>query len=305
MTSDPTGTAHKTRVALRLAVDQGGVVRRDQLIDHGWSPRTLSRRIASGQWETSGRKVLILAGTDQGLLRDSLVVAQRVYPRGALTGFSALAVRGALEREADRVPLDPIPWLRLPEHARVGARVVRRPGGPGVGEMLGVPVVTVPEALADLMRLLPETDARELVLHQARRRGSGFVANLISEQLADDGAGVPQLRRLLQLVSSGAQSQAEELLVQLLVDAGVSGFIANYPVVCARRSYRIDVAFPAARLAVEVDGQAFHTDARSFQGDRARQNDLIAAGWRVLRFTWRDLTTRPESVLRDIAGFLV
>ena len=74
------------------------------------------------------------------------------------------------------------------------------------------------------------------------------------------------MRRLLQLVSSGAQSQAEELLVQLLVDAGVSGFIANYPVVCARRSYRIDVAFPAARLAVEVDGQAFHTDARSFQG---------------------------------------
>jgi very-short-patch-repair endonuclease len=37
-----------------------------------------------------------------------------------------------------------------------------------------------------------------------------------------------------------------------------------------------------------------------FQRDRRRQNRLIAAGWTVLRFTWWDLTERPDDVLAQI-----
>ena len=57
-------------------------------------------------------------------------------------------------------------------------------------------------------------------------------------------------------------------------------------------------------LAVEVDGRAWHSDARTFVADRRRQNLLVNAGWTVLRYTWADLTERPGSVLAEIRSAL-
>ena len=65
-----------------------------------------------------------------------------------------------------------------------------------------------------------------------------------------------------------------------------------------------DLVFDAARLVVELDGWAYHTDPDRFQRDRARQNRIVAAGWRVLRFTWRDLTERPAAVVAAIRAEL-
>jgi very-short-patch-repair endonuclease len=64
------------------------------------------------------------------------------------------------------------------------------------------------------------------------------------------------------------------------------------------------VAFPEARVAVEVDGRAWHSAGDRFQHDRSRQNALVAAGWTVLRFTWADLTQRPDLALAVIATTL-
>jgi very-short-patch-repair endonuclease len=61
-----------------------------------------------------------------------------------------------------------------------------------------------------------------------------------------------------------------------------------------------DLAFPGCRLAVEVDGWAWHIDPDRFQRDRARQNALVLAGWTVLRFTWSDVTERPDRVVAQI-----
>lgn len=63
---------------------------------------------------------------------------------------------------------------------------------------------------------------------------------------------------------------------------------------------RLDLAFPAARVAVEIDGLAYHSDAKRFQYDRTRQNLLVSLGWTVLRFTWRDLQDRPDYVVATI-----
>ncbi len=61
-----------------------------------------------------------------------------------------------------------------------------------------------------------------------------------------------------------------------------------------------DLAFPGCRLAVEVDGWAWHIDPDRFQRDPARQNALVLAGWTVLRFTWSDVTERPDRVVAQI-----
>ncbi len=105
--------------------------------------------------------------------------------------------------------------------------------------------------------------------------------------------GSPAARRLLQAAADGARSQAERLLVKLLRDAGITGWRTNYPV----GGYKVDVAFPGAKVAIEVDGWAFHTDEEAFQQDRKRQNIIALLGWQVLRFTWLDLTEYPDRVL--------
>lgn len=62
----------------------------------------------------------------------------------------------------------------------------------------------------------------------------------------------------------------------------------------------IDVGLPEHRVAIEVDGWAYHSDVERFQRDRTRQNRLVAGGWTVLRFTWADLVERPGYVIATI-----
>lgn len=116
-------------------------------------------------------------------------------------------------------------------------------------------------------------------------------------QLRNKGRyGSPAARRLLQAASDGAHSAAERLLVKLLREAGITGWKTNYRV----GGYKVDVGFPAVKVAIEVDGWAFHSDTEAFQIDRRRQNAIAVLGWQVLRFTWLDLTEYPQRVIAII-----
>jgi very-short-patch-repair endonuclease len=64
--------------------------------------------------------------------------------------------------------------------------------------------------------------------------------------------------------------------------------------------YRIDLAFPAARMAIEVDGWAWHVDAERFRADRRKGNAIIRAGWDLLRYTWHELDGSPADVIAEI-----
>ena len=70
------------------------------------------------------------------------------------------------------------------------------------------------------------------------------------------------------------------------------------------RAYRIDLAFPAARLAIEVDGWAWHVDAARFRNDRRKGNAITRAGWDLLRFTWHDLDGLPAATIAEIVQTL-
>lgn len=98
---------------------------------------------------------------------------------------------------------------------------------------------------------------------------------------------------MLQDADSGAHSEAERLFIRLLEQAGITGWRTNSPV----GGQVVDVAFPAAKVAVEIDGVAFHSDSDDFQKDRVRQNAITLLGWQVLRFTWLDLTEYPDRVI--------
>ena len=106
--------------------------------------------------------------------------------------------------------------------------------------------------------------------------------------------GHDERRRLLLDSRDEPWSEAEREAHRLLRAAGIDGWRTNLRVVLGSACYYLDIAFPEHRLALEIDGRAFHSDPTSFERDRARQNDLVLAGWTVLRFTWRMLAEHPE-----------
>ncbi len=108
--------------------------------------------------------------------------------------------------------------------------------------------------------------------------------------------GSPRSRLLLQAADGGAHSEAERLLIRLLCAAGLTGWKANQRI----GRWEVDVVFATARLAIEVDGLPFHSQADDFHRDRVKQNELFLLKWKVLRFTWLDLTEYPDRVIADI-----
>ena len=71
------------------------------------------------------------------------------------------------------------------------------------------------------------------------------------------------------------------------------------------RKYRIDYGLIGSQLniAVELDGFEFHGNRYAFSYDRLRQNDLHAAGWTVLRFSYDSIrldTARCVSQLQAV-----
>ncbi len=112
--------------------------------------------------------------------------------------------------------------------------------------------------------------------------------------------GVRLARRALELSHPAAESPQESRLRLVLTDAGLDP-VPQYVVQDAFGAFlaRVDLALPAARVAIEYDGRDAHLSPEAFIRDRQRQNLLIAAGWTVLRFTAVDLW-HPGDVVRAV-----
>lgn len=101
---------------------------------------------------------------------------------------------------------------------------------------------------------------------------------------------------LLVAAADRADSAAERRAIALLRAAGIPGWVLGHPF----ERWRIDIAFVRERVAVEIDGWAWHMDVDRFRSDRHKGNALVRARWDLLRFTWHDLTNRPDYVIGEI-----
>jgi very-short-patch-repair endonuclease len=170
----------------------------------------------------------------------------------------------------------------------------------------GAPVTSLPRTVVDCLRVLPERDGLTLL---DRALQVGWIDMPELTERARDLAGrrgAPRLVRLVRAVADGSRSTAERLLIGVLRSAAIVGWEANARIVDDRGRLLgvADVALRQAKVILEMDGWAFHVDPQRFQHDRHRQNLLVAAGWTVLRFTWRDLTERPGDVIATIVSVL-
>lgn len=66
-----------------------------------------------------------------------------------------------------------------------------------------------------------------------------------------------------------------------------------------------DFRWPDHRLIVEVDSWTFHgRTRRAFDGDRARDRALLREGWRVARFTDRQILADPAAVAAELRALI-
>ena len=72
-----------------------------------------------------------------------------------------------------------------------------------------------------------------------------------------------------------------------------------------RLSYRADLAYPERRLLIEADGRDYHTKWADVAADMTRQNALVGLGWRILRFTWRQVLFQPDLTVRTVRDALL
>lgn len=62
----------------------------------------------------------------------------------------------------------------------------------------------------------------------------------------------------------------------------------------------LDLAIEEIKLAIEVDGWTVHSRSDAFGSDRERQNELVRAGWTVLRYTPQQIRGNLERVRAEI-----
>lgn len=67
---------------------------------------------------------------------------------------------------------------------------------------------------------------------------------------------------------------------------------------------RVDALWRVQRVAVELDGAAAHGSWAAIKRDRRREMALRAQGFQVVRYTWDQVSGRPDEVAADLRGLL-
>lgn len=269
-----------------------GVITLSQAKSCGLSESAVQRRVRSGQWRRLSAGIYF---ADDRAFTAAARVRAAVWgygDRAAASGLAAAWWHGVVNDPPEIIEVT-VP-RNTHGRGRDGIRLRRRDlGSADVIEMRGLQVTSLP---LTVIEAAVRPGGGPKVMDRALQRHTDLPP-LWRAQVRNKGRhGSPRARMLLQTAGNNTHSKAERQLVKLLEEAHITGWVCNHPV----GPYLVDNAFPHHRVAIEIDGYAFHSDPQRFQQDRARQNYLILNGWRVLRFTWRDLIEHPDRVIAEI-----
>ena len=295
-----------------LASQQDGLLARPQLLQAGWSDGRV--RAAARSWHAVLPGIYLTSGATVD--RDVRARAALLrWPGTALSHDTAARWRGwpVLDQlpkwpgllndepayDPELVHLTSPAKLTLPD----GYVLHRSTAGPTVYVRAGRLTDEVRTAIdvartAPLPVAVPVLDAVCRVDESVQPEMTAQLGALVGHH------GVTQAHRALALVSAAAESVLESLLRLLVRLAGFPPPQVQLPIRLRGTTYRADLAYPEHRLVLEADGRDYHSSWTAVSTDMARQNALVGAGWRVLRFTWRQVLYQPEVVLRSIRAAL-
>jgi very-short-patch-repair endonuclease len=142
----------------------------------------------------------------------------------------------------------------------------------------GIPVTKPSRTLADIRSLLSPAQFNGTV------REAEFLRLPIADEFVTEGTRTELEQRMLRLCRRHRLPQPE---VNVKIDR-----------------FEVDFLWRAERLIVEADGWDAHRSRSAFEDDRARDARLALLGYRVVRFTWRQLTRDALAVAKTIRVLL-
>ena len=288
----------------RIAELQCGVITRAQALRAGMSPEAIARRLESGLWMRVAPGIFVVAGSPETWHRELWIARLWAGEKGALCGETAAILLGLDGIRGRRVEVLLNRRTRAPSN-RFAVRYSRRWDPDDVVKIDGLRVTSVERTLLDLAaRSRPWT--AEIAFDSAIREGGTTVERV--EQYVDEVAGsgcggTARLRTIIEArrAGDGPKSPLETRLDAVLTRPAVPPFERQFEVrLTDGRPAKIDFAWPRAKVGAEGDGKGAHTGAFYRQRDLARQNALAEVGWLLLRFTWFDVTRRPEYVVEKV-----
>lgn len=192
----------------------------------------------------------------------------------------------------------------LPRHPRGvrGVLVVHRTRQPlQAVERGSLPTVRLETALATSWPLLAGADQRAPLIEAYRRRLISAARLREACELAWWVRDARGLRSLASMVLGGCESQLELWGYTSVFD--IPGLDDGYRQLTLRigaKAYRVDLAYEAERLAVEIDGRAYHASPAQWDRDIARDLALATIGWQTIRFSHARLVGDVDGCRRDV-----
>jgi hypothetical protein len=302
-------TAREQALA-EIAEGQHGLITRLQAIRCGADDAFILRQVRRGRWQRVRRSVFRITGAP---VTPAQTLMAEVLAAGAST-VSARTTAAALWRVPgfDALPPQLLRPAGKEAHTRhPGLRLTCWLPASHVGTVDGIPTTSPVRTAFDLcaavhpkraeraldnglaMKLFTVPDCLDLALEicKSGRPGSALFRSL----LAARGGGY-----------IAPESELEARFIELVIAAGFEAPVRQFNVGDAAGSIgRVDFAWPAIRLIVEVDGRRWHGAKLDRDADEQRTNRLTAAGWRVIRISWEQLTRRPHEVVALLSAFLV
>lgn len=186
-----------------------------------------------------------------------------------------------------------LPDVRLSQHRKPQTTLIRP-----VPEAQRLLVTAPLRTVLDAGRELPLMEAVVLA-DSALRAGAVSLGQLMAGARAQSGSrGARRVWRVIDWADPRSGSVLESVCRVRMRQAGLLGFTTQVELVTAgERVRRVDFCYARERLVIEVDGERWHADPAV---DRRRDNALVAAGWRVLRFTWREVMRDWDGVRSQI-----
>ena len=132
----------------------------------------------------------------------------------------------------------------------------------------------------------------------------GFSKQLMGEllQTIPAGRGTAILPLALNLANGAVESPLEAFALGVFHTLGLPAPHAQLELSIRGNRFRPDFAWVDRKLVVEVDGEVKYQDRGEISYERRRQRELEAAGWRVVRLTWKDLNDRRSAGLTHLAS---
>jgi very-short-patch-repair endonuclease len=283
------------RAVARIGGGQDNVISREQLLEAGLGRGAIAHRVKAGTMQHLHGNVYLLGAappTPMGRARAAALACGDgaiVSHRSAAEVFGLLPDRGG-DVDVTVVGRNVAPRSGISRH-RVGHLVKQ-----DVTSVRGLLVTSITRTICDLAatetvenvtrafqealyrRVVWPSGLEALLAREPNRRGGKVIRSLIED---------PRLTR----------SERERLLLKLIDQAQLAKPLTNVRV----EGHLVDVLWPAQRLIVEFDGWGAHGHRHAFDKDRRRDQILVAAGYRVIRVTDRQLLNEPVAVIVRIA----